>query len=127
MAKGTKDSPLEGFDAAALPGLEPFFQVSNKLFEAWMTVGTEILEFSKARIDQSLEMSRQIAQTQDIGEAIGLQQKFARDLVQDYISQANRLADLSTRGLIDSVSTLQRGTAIAAANFSSAPQAQAAE
>jgi phasin protein len=128
MAKGTKGSPLGGFDgAAALPNLQPFFQVSNRLFEAWMSVGTEILEFSKARMDQSLEMSRQISQTQSLNEAIDLQQKFARDLMQDCLSEANRLADLSTRGLIDSMSTLQRGTTNAAANFSSMAPAQAAE
>jgi phasin protein len=128
MAKGTKGSPLGGFDGtAALPNLQPFFQVSNRLFEAWMSVGTEILEFSKARMDQSLEMSRQISQTQSLNEAIDLQQKFARDLMQDCLSEANRLADLSTRGLIDSMSTLQRGTTNAAANFSSMAPAQAAE
>jgi hypothetical protein len=129
MTKGTKGRPLGGFDAAALPNLEPFFEVSNKFFEAWMNVGTEILEFSKARIDQSLEMSRQISQTQNINEAIDLQQKFARDLMQDYLSEANRLADLSTRGLIDGMSTLQRGAANAATatNLTSMPQAQAAE
>lgn len=126
MAKGIKGSPLGGFDGmAALPDLQPFFQVGNKLFEAWMSVGTELLEFSKARMDQSLEMSRQISRTQSLNEAIDLQQKFARDLMQDCISGANRLADLSTRGLIDSMSTLQRGTTNAAANVSS--MAQAAE
>jgi hypothetical protein len=123
MAKSNKGNPLGGFDPAALPNLEPFLQVSNRLFEAWMTVGTEILEFSKARIDQSLEISRQMAQTHDISDAIDLQTRFARDLVHEYISEANRLADLSTRGLIDSMSTLQqRG----AANVP-APPAAAAE
>jgi hypothetical protein len=125
MAKGKAEAGLlGGFEASALPNLEPFFQVGNKLFEAWMNVGTEILEFSKTRIDQSLEVSRQIAQTSNINEALDLQTKFARNLVQDYISEANRIADLSTRGLIDSMSTLQRS----AANTPSVPpQAQAAE
>jgi hypothetical protein len=124
MAKGNKSNPLAGFDPTALPNLEPFFQVSNRLFEAWMTVGTEILEFSKVQIDHSLEVSRQMAQTQNINDAIDLQTRFARDLVQDYISEANRLADLSTRGLIDSMSTMQRGTAV---NVPAPPHATAAE
>lgn len=96
------------FAAAGVPHLEPLLQVSNRLFEGWMAVGNELLEFGKSRLDRSLEMSRAMAQTTSLNEAIDVQAKFTRSAMQDYLSEANKLADLSTRSLIDSFSTLQR-------------------
>jgi phasin family protein len=94
--------------AAAMPHLEPLFQVSNRLLEGWMAVSNELLEFSRSRLDRSLEMSRAMAQTTSLNEAMDVQAKFTRSAMQDYLSEANKLADLSTRSLIDSFSTLQR-------------------
>jgi phasin family protein len=93
---------------AGVPHLEPLLQVSNRLFEGWMAVGNELLEFGKSRLDRSLEMSRAMAQTTSLNEAIDVQAKFTRSAMQDYLSEANKLADLGTRSLIDSFSTLQR-------------------
>ena len=93
--------------AAAVTNLDPLFQASNRLIEAWMAVGNELLEFGKARIDRSLEMSRALAQTTSLDEAIDVQAKYTRSTMQDYFSEANKLADLGTRSLLDSFSTLQ--------------------
>jgi hypothetical protein len=38
-----------------------------------------------------------------------VQTKYARSIMQDYLSEANKIADLSTRSLLDSFSTLQQG------------------
>lgn len=96
--------------ATAVQNLEPLFQVSNRLLEGWMAVGSELLEFGKNRLDRSLEMSRAMAQTTSLNEAMDVQAKFTRSAVQDYLSEANKLADLGTRSLLDSFSTLQRQT-----------------
>jgi hypothetical protein len=37
-----------------------------------------------------------------------VQTKYARSIMQDYLSEANKIADLSTRSLLDSFSTLQQ-------------------
>lgn len=93
---------------AAVPNLEPFFQASNKLIETWMVVGTEILEFSRSRIDQNLEMSKAMARSSSFNEALDLQQKFTRMMMQDYLSEASKLADIGTRSLLDSFATIQK-------------------
>jgi hypothetical protein len=93
---------------AAMPNFDPLFQASNRLIETWAAVSNEILEFSKSRLDRGLEMGRAIAQSTSLNEAIDVQAKFTRSAVQDYLSEANKLADLGTRSLMDSFSTLQR-------------------
>jgi hypothetical protein len=93
---------------AAIPSLDPLFQAGNRLIEGWMAVGSEMLEFSRTRIDRSLEMGRAMAQSTSLNEAIDVQATFTRSAVQDYLSEANKLADLGTRSLLDSFSTLRQ-------------------
>jgi len=96
------------FGAAAMPSLDPLFQAGNRLLEGWMAVSSELLEFGKTRLDRGFEASRAIAQSTSLNEAIDLQAKFTQSAVQDYLSEANKLADLGTRSLLDTLTTLQR-------------------
>jgi hypothetical protein len=98
-----------GYNAehAAMPHFDPLFQAGNRLIEGWMAVGNELFEFSKSRLDRSLEMSRAMAQSTSLNEAMDVQAKYTRSAMQDYLSEANKLADLGTRSFLDSFSTLQ--------------------
>jgi len=91
-----------------LPDLDPLLRASNRLFEGWMAVGTEILEFGKNRLDQNIEMGKAIAQTTSLKEAMDIQTKFTRSFLEDYLNEANKLADLGTRSLLDSFSSWQQ-------------------
>src|SRR5258708_9097721 len=73
-----------------------------------MAVSSEMLEFSKNRFDRGLEMSKAIAQSTSLNEALDLQATFTRSIVQDYVSEAHKIVDLSTRSLLDSFSKLSR-------------------
>jgi hypothetical protein len=109
MAKAS--DARQGRGAGEIPGapsIEPFFEVGNKLLETWAAMGTEILEFSKTQLDQGLELSRAIAQTGSVSEAMDVQARFTRSMMQDYISEANKLADMSTRSFLDSFATAQK-------------------
>jgi hypothetical protein len=101
-------------EIAGTPSIEPFFEVGNKLLETWAAMGTEILEFSKTRLDQGLELSRAIAKTGSVSEAMDVQARFTRSMMQDYISEANKLADMSTRSFLDSFAAAQKPTRNAA-------------
>jgi hypothetical protein len=93
---------------AAIPDLDPLFQASNRLIEGWMAVGSEMVEFSRTRIDRSLEMGRAIAKSTSLNEAIDAQATFTRSTVQDYLSEVSKLADLGTRSLLETLSTLRQ-------------------
>jgi hypothetical protein len=92
------------FDPAnALTGLEPIFQASNKWLENWMAVGSEILEFGRARLDRNLEASKAIARSGSIDEAMDLHANYTRSAVRDYLAEVGKLADLGTRAMLDSM------------------------
>ncbi|HEY0523571.1 MAG TPA: phasin family protein [Stellaceae bacterium] len=111
MAKATESrhgiNPLAGFNNVAVINVEPMLQAGNRLLEAWMVMTTEILEMSRARIDRSIEMSRAIAKSGSLNEAIDLQAKFAQEMMQDYVASANKLADLGARSLADGIGQLR--------------------
>ena len=109
------------FPTAAMPNLEPLMQASNRMLESWVALSTQILEFNKARIDQSIEASRAIASSSSINEAMDLQAKFTRSMVQEYLSEATKIADMSTRTIMDGINAIQKTTS------ENAPTAQAAE
>jgi hypothetical protein len=98
------------FGAIGVPGLDPLFQASNRLLDAWLAVSNELMEFGTAQLDRSLEMQQAMARATSLNEAIDLQTKFARSAVEDYLSEASKLADLSARSLLDSVSSLQHAS-----------------
>jgi phasin family protein len=113
--------PGAAFPGAAMPNLEPLMQASNKMLETWVALSTQILEFNKARIDQSIEASRAIASSSSINEAMDLQANFTRNMVQEYLSEATKIADLSTRTIMDGISAMQKSATV------EPPQKQAAE
>lgn len=106
----------------ALTGIEPIFQASNKWLENWMAVGSEILEFSRARLDRNLEVSKAIARSGSIDQAMELQADYARSMVREYFNEAGKLADLSTRAMFDSLSALQPAMREAARRTSAAAE-----
>jgi len=95
------------FGTAAITNLDPLLQASNRLLEGWMAMSSEILEFGKTRIDRGLEMSKAMAQSTSLNEALDLQATYTQSIVQDYVSEAHKIVDLGTRSLLDSFSTLQ--------------------
>ena len=90
-----------------MSGLEPIFQVGNKWFENWAAVGSELLEFSRARLDRNLEVSKAIARSSSLDQAIDLQADYARSIVRDYFAEASKLADLGTRAMLESLTMWQ--------------------
>ena len=91
----------------ALNGIEPIFQAGNKWLENWMAVSSELLEFGRARLDRNLEVGKAIARSGSIDAAMELQADYARSTVREYFSEAGKIADLSTRALLDGIMSWQ--------------------
>jgi hypothetical protein len=102
-----------GFPFDAIPGLdpasfaanlEPFFQCGTKALDTWRVVSEELLEFGKARLNRNIEMSRKVTQSGSLEKAIEVQADFARSMIQDYISETGKLAELGTRAMAEGFS-----------------------
>ena len=116
MAKPTTQearAQRPGFPFDAIPGmdpasfaanLEPFFQAGTKALETWREVSEELLEFGKARLTRNMEMSRKVTQSPSLDKAIEAQADFARSMMQDYIAETGKLAELSTRAMAETFS-----------------------
>jgi hypothetical protein len=100
---------------------EPLFEASNRLLETWMVMGTEILEFGKTRLDHSVELGKAMARSATLNEALEAQRKFTRTMVQDYINETNKLADLSTRTLLESFAVTRPAAPAAPEGTTTAP------
>jgi hypothetical protein len=92
---------------AALMNVEPLLHAGNKWLESMLALSTELFEFSRSRLDRGIEMSKAMARSGSFDEAIELQADFTRTLMNDYVSEAGKLADLGTRALMDSLSAWQ--------------------
>ena len=119
MAKTTTETPgaRNGAQAAsrleqsaALMNVEPLLTASNKWLENMLALSNEMFEFGRSRLDRNIEMSKAIARSGSFDEAIELQADFTRTLVNDYVSEATKLADLSTRVVMESFSAWQSST-----------------
>ncbi|MDB5411295.1 MAG: phasin family protein [Rhodospirillales bacterium] len=101
------DTPSNLVNLAGAAPIDPFLQAGNRLLEGWVALSSELLEFGRTRLDHGLQISKALAQTASLNEAIDLQSQYARMAVQDYVAEANKIADLGTRSLLDSMSQLR--------------------
>ena len=102
---GSAFDPIPGLDPASLAAnLEPFFQAGAKALDAWRVVSEELLEFGKSRLTRNMEMSRKVTQSPSLDKAIEAQADFAHTMMQDYIAETGKLAELSTRAMVEGFS-----------------------
>ena len=124
--RAKREANLPFDPSQAVGAIEPLLQAGNKWLEGWMAVGSEILEFSRARLDHSLEIGKAMSRTSKIEEAMDLQADYARTALRDYFNEASKLADLGTRAMLDSLWAWQ-GAAKAEGARAETAQKRAAE
>jgi len=91
-----------GLDPAQIAGnFEPFFLASSRFVENWRKASEELLEFGKTRLSRNIEAGRKVARSASLEEAIEHQSEYARSLMQDYIAETNKLAELGNRAISD--------------------------
>jgi phasin protein len=96
---------IPGLDPASLAAnLEPFFHAGSKVLDSWRVVSEELLEFGKARLTRNMEMSRKVTEAPSLDKCIEAQTDFARTMMQDYIAETGKLAELGTRAMADTFS-----------------------
>jgi len=96
---------LPGLDPASFAAnLEPFFHAGTKALDTWRVVSEELLEFGKSRLTRNMEMSRKVTQSPSLDKAFEVHADFARSLMEDYIAETGKLAELGTRAMAETFS-----------------------
>ena len=93
-----------------MPQFDTILTTGSRVFEAWREIGAELIEFSKARVDQGMEMGSAVARSASFNEVMELQVKFAQSTMNDFLAQASKLTDMSTRPIIESFAVLRKTT-----------------
>lgn len=114
MAKGNGNSrgnvATAENGAAARASLDPLLSAGHKALERWAAIGTELIQFGAARVGHGIELGRAIARSSSLDEALELQATFARSAVRDLLSEANKLTDISTQGLLEGFAELKKSS-----------------
>jgi hypothetical protein len=84
--------------------LEPFFQAGTRALDGWRVMSEELLEFGKSRLARNMEMSRKVTESPSLDKAMEAQADFARAMMQDYIAETGKLAELGTRAMAETFS-----------------------
>jgi phasin protein len=102
---GVSFDAMPGLDPASFAAnLEPFFHAGTKALDTWRVVSEELLEFGKSRLTRNIEMSRKVTESGSLDKALEAHADFARTMMQDYIAETGKLAELSTRAMADTLS-----------------------
>jgi|GEM_PF-3174991 hypothetical protein len=96
---------IPALDPASLTAnLEPFFQAGARALDGWRVVSEELLEFGRTRFARNIEMSRKVTESPSLDKCIEAQADFARAMMQDYIAETGKLAELGTRAMAETFS-----------------------
>jgi hypothetical protein len=102
-----------GIGANILPGLDPatfaanleqFFHAGSKVMDHWRQVSDELCEFGKSLLKRNMEVGHKVTRCGSVDEALEAQTDFARTMVQDYIAESGKLAEMSTRAIFEGLS-----------------------
>jgi hypothetical protein len=117
MAKHTSQStaalpPFAAPDLSRLSqlnadGLETLMNSGNALMKAVGELNTEILGFTKQRLDAGLAVSQSLAKCKSMQAAMEVQMDFARSETQIYLDEARKLMELTAQAAMNGLKPLQ--------------------
>jgi hypothetical protein len=113
---------------AAMPNLlevaKPAIDMSGEFARMLSSIGEEMLEFRTSRLHKVMDTAARLRQARDLSEAIGVQTEFAREMIQDYLSESGKVSDVCMRSLSRGLSASRQAGERAAESISeSLPQA----
>ncbi|HUN48289.1 MAG TPA: phasin family protein [Stellaceae bacterium] len=102
---------MEGFPALDptqfAANFEQMFSAGNRMLETWRVVSEELMAFGKSRLTRNIEVGRKVAGCASFDEAMEAQADYARALMQDYIAESSKIAELGTKAWFESLSVWQ--------------------
>jgi hypothetical protein len=98
---------LEKFSRINAEGMETLMHSGNALMKAVGELNTEILGFTKQRLDAGLAVSQSLAKCKTMQAAMEVQMDFARSETQVYLDEARKLMELTTQAAMNGLKPLQ--------------------
>jgi hypothetical protein len=80
--------------------VEALTQASQNYVQRVAALNEEILGFAATRMQRTSEASEQIMKCKDLGEALRIQQEWARSMTEQYMQEASRIMEMSTKAAL---------------------------
>lgn len=125
--KSTQDAFSNGakvpFDAVAAAGRQNFESLvtaSNIMTKGYGDIGRAWFEFAKLSMEQGAETAKAVMGAKSIDEVMALQTGFAKTSLDRYVSESNRLAEMSIKTTSEAMAPLTESVESAVGKFSKA-------
>ncbi len=99
---------LEQISRLNAGGFETLMHSGNALMKAVGEFNTELLGFTKQRLDAGLAVSQSLAKCKTMQAAMELQMDFARTEAQIYLDEARKLMELTAQAAMTGLKPLQQ-------------------
>ena len=103
------EAEIANFVNAAQRGVSGFIAASNKMFEGWAALNSEMIEFTKQRLQHQVDTSRDLASSSSITDLLALQSDFARAATEQYMKETEKIMNLGAKTVMDSLSAMSAG------------------
>ncbi|MCC3304694.1 phasin family protein [Sneathiella sp. HT1-7] len=85
---------LEGSQFYDKNSSEAFVKASNAAVEKSEKIGAEMIDFGTGQLQEVFNVTKTIAETEDVAKAVEIQTEFARTSMQSYMSEVGKLNSL---------------------------------
>jgi len=90
------------------PSAWPALAMTAEFAKLWTSVGAELLDMQRQRIDKVRTAADQFSHARDLGEVLDLQVGYTRELVHDYVAGSGRAVDALTGSVGKAVTSTGR-------------------
>ena len=100
MPSSSRSQPTEQLQQAAAANgaaLELFAQACQAYAAGIAALNGELMGFVTARIDRDVKLGQALSQCQNWSDVVGLQQQWAQQATQEYLTEAGRVTDLASK------------------------------
>jgi hypothetical protein len=87
--------------------VEALTQASQNYVQRVAALNEEILGFAASRMQRTSEASEQIMKCKDLGEALRIQQEWARSMTEQYMQEASRIMEMTTKAALSGLNVTE--------------------
>lgn len=96
-SKASTNEQLERMTAFNGTAMEIFSQACQAYASGVATLNGELMGFVNSRLSRDVDLGRALSQCSNWSDAVNLQQDWAQQVNQEYLAEASRLMELSSR------------------------------
>lgn len=102
---------IKGYDQFAVLGqdnFDAFVQANSAVAKGFELIGKHVLAFAQRSVEENMAQARALVGAKDLQEMVDLQNDFAKQRLEETLTQTAKLTELSTQVANEAIEPLQR-------------------